>query len=285
MKLYGQGVIGTEAERAGMVPFAAGQWFFATDTKRFYVVDYAGTGWEEEFGDFYQIAGADLYPNAQDAGVQQRIDAYLAWDEHFPGTALGGVWGWAGGVFGGAPGTVAVQRSNLEATPAGATRHFLQQGAAPGGSTYRGIQTKCILHTLTVSHAIGLRIDDGTDNNYVETVAVLTVAAPGTWRFDLRYRTGGGAVNTINGNTFTYPPCAINMQMQLSNTFWTNWDVTFLVTGAHDIGGLAGVWQTNANPAGLAWTPSRMGLLIDATAGAPASWNTWIFDAFDEPYA
>ena len=222
--------------------------------------DLGTTTLAEKLGNVYLGTDMDVYPEDNSAGLQWRADAYHDWDDHFDGAALAAGWNWAGAPFIGAPGSIIVGDSiiNIGLTGAVPQRAFLYKNHTPGGTG--GTRCVCAMQVLVVNAYWGMRWDDGTDNNYVEAVINMTAITPTTWCYRVNYRTGGGAVNTVNGSAIVVPNQAL-LEIQLTGALWANWNVSFIVRGFNGLGGHTAFWQTGGVPLGLAWTPTRIGLV------------------------
>jgi len=115
--------------------------------------------------------------------------------EHFRGIdAIPSGFAWDTTTFG--------QPSNIDYSQADDYGVFYD-GASPGFmrkvvSTYlgRSVYARC---GAAEGGSAGLRIDDGTNNNYTELFVYVTSAGKDVIR--LKYRTGGGAVSTVDGPT------------------------------------------------------------------------------------
>lgn len=177
-------------------------------------------------------------------------------------TGLPAGWSWASdAVFGGAPDNVSYSQIN----------HWLF--AYQNTSTKRGLAFRSIAKgnrlsariSVTVLGSAGLRVDDGTDNNYYEVYARHLSGAT----FDLRerYRTGGGAVTT---NTITSVFGALSVPNAIYMTTGATWSLySYLITPTKNLIGLTLL-------SGLTWTPSRGGVLINPDQNAGAGWVDWV---------
>ena len=220
---------------------------------------------------------ADLFPNS-DLEMWERLMNY-EWGgranitDHFRGAALLGAWAWAGAPFV-VPGFASPNSSYLQvAVMAAASRSFLWQ-ADPG--TGRRLLAVA-LAARTLDFACGIRIDDGSDNNYAEIVLRVSQALPNQWDVETRSRIGGGAVAVVNADTLTSPLTYV-LQMDVDGTQWTAWGIETEL-GSEPAGGtmlknalVGGAWN---------WTPTRTGIIIDAPAGvlpADSALVDWYFD-------
>lgn len=200
-----------------------------------------------------------------DEDLWERLTTYhygglAAVTDHFRGSAVSSSWTWAGAPF--VVPTVSLARSVLTVSFAAAGRAFLYQG----GITSNPKQVSVTLQSWTVDFAAGLRLDDGSDNNYAEVVLRTDVAStPTQWRTQARYRTGGGAVSVVNGASI-YVPEFYLVRLSIWGTPWGAWGFRPFLAGPH--GGL--IWSPSTDLAGLAaaWAPTRVGLIFDNAVGA-----------------
>lgn len=150
-------------------------------------------------------AGEDHFPNADGRGLATRFinpAGLTTWTAHFrPGETTGpGNGTLTGFSWQGAPFTTpsatnySLNNEYFGFYHGAAARFFLSRPITNSGTAW---QNKIIVARLAATHygAVGLRIDDGTDNNYTEIYLDAT-AADGGQRLRFAYRSGGGAVTT-----------------------------------------------------------------------------------------
>lgn len=190
--------------------------------------------------------------------------------DHFMGTALDTAWAWAGAPFA-TPGTVGVADSVLTVLNVGTARSFLYQTIISTGYKRAAVS----LLSDTVGFAVGMRLDDGSDNNYVEEVLQVSAANPTNWAVQGRARTGGGVVATVAGDDMCVPLGYI-LDMILFGTRWSAWGARMGLTTAGAFGGVMFKPFTALGGA-LAWTPTRVGLVFDNLVGG-ASWESGLVD-------
>ena len=213
----------------------------------------------------------DLFPNS-DLEMWERLMNF-EWGgraniaDHFRGRAGGailGMWTWAGAPFV-TPGRKTIRRSYLSLgfLPALPGRAFLFK-ADPG--TGRRL-VAVALSARTLDFACGVRIDDGTDNNYAEIVLRVSQALPNQWDVETRSRIGGGAVAVVNADTLTSPLTYV-LEMDIDGTQWTAWGIETSLSSEPAGGSMlknalvGGAWN---------WTPTRTGIILDAPAAALAN--------------
>ncbi len=231
-------------------------------------------------GDDYITDGAGKFrPDTGAPGLAYRSNYFVGTDggegsmvdDHFNSYPASG-FSWAGAPFV-TPGVAQIRaQTQLEAGVLGATsaRAFYYVSSSSSASKYlRGA-----LSTGYVNTALGLRMDDGTDNNYVEVIFRRFALVPQTHRQEARYRTGGGAVNTVAGaTTFDWPPSLVVLKMEISGTPWSSWSIR-----NRQVGPMAETLQIGANTAIVTWTPTRVGILFDQGATGYASWERFLVD-------
>ena len=102
---------------------------------------------------------------------------------------------------------------------------------------------------------VGFRIDDGTDNNYVELVQA--PQSDGSFGFTRRTRTGGGAPVVTMIKSFVTPiPWAV-LYCYLNGTLHSAWGVDFYLNGP----GIP-FYSIGSGGTALTWTPTRVGFAI-----------------------
>ena len=195
--------------------------------------------------------------------IFRRRDTSRTFTEHFEGAALPDGW------------TIQSSGGFTTFTPDFATNpSLLRTSTLSSGSVYY-VTRASAPSTFPVFIAcgwlagygfIGYRIDDGSDDNYVETGLFVNSSNVSNRR--IRYRTGGGAVTTVDStDTITLPNGFIILK-QISGTQWsswgsnTRWQLQWGFTGVQSV--------ATIGPASLTWTPTRLGIILrpDATAAA-----------------
>jgi hypothetical protein len=239
----------------------------------------------------------DFYGRDDRIGLQHRFDGNVrggllsdTWvsssGTHFDGVTAMPAWlNWAGAPFV-TPGNITYVYPSvlyLRMTNAVAERSFLYTPVTATNSL--NIYLKGGLQALGngvsgTGTFWGYRIDDGSDNNYVEGGLVTCYDATATMAVYARqwfrsYRTGGGVVTTIYSNTLLTPPDC-HFFGSVGGTLWTNWYCTTLVYG-HDHASYSVYWMPNATPSGLGWTPTRAGILFDRRS--VSTWHSLKIDA------
>lgn len=121
---------------------------------------------------------------------------------------------------------------------------------------------------------VGVRWDDGTNNNYVTLFwASLYSTYPYTGLY-LESRAGGGSPVT-NQLLDTFPAGAKVpfVRAAVEGTQWTNWSIRPFVEGW-----TMRRWLTSHG--GKTWTPTRSGIWLYNNSGSNTSWQYFGFDAF-----
>lgn len=212
-------------------------------------------------------------PNS-DIDLWERMTTYHyggpgAITDHFRGSALLAGWAWAAAPFV-TPTTVTISRSVLRASFAAPNRAFLYQGTVATS----GVMAAVGLWSPTQNFACGLRMDDGTDDNYAEVVLRVSQASPTQWAVQARYRAGGGVVTTAGGDAISEPDF-YRLRMGITGTPWTAWGFYPLLNGptANMI-----MWKpiTDLAAGGAAWTPTRVGLVFDDLVGSLAPYQAYV---------
>lgn len=136
---------------------------------------------------------------------------------------------------------------------------------APAFSTKKAIGIQSICPGLGAM--VGVRMDDGTDNNYVE--AIMRITSQQTRTYLIRRRTGGGSISetALASGILAHRDVTLNCWLGGSN--FSNWSFNFeLYIGLTYLGGVG--------TSGITWTPSRQGLVFDAAGN---SLNRFYVDA------
>jgi len=178
------------------------------------------------------LCALDAHPNSDGRGLFVRTVNRLGigvYTNHFRAVANGGLgnviptgFTWRGAPFGGTPATLdyCAQGDYMYARGDGAgTKHFLADDIANAGASWQLKYIAARLRTGQITE-IGLRVDDGSDNNYAE-VFMTGVLANATQRLDFRYRAGGGAVTTVSSGLIvpcdTYVTCVLYCNYSVPN--------------------------------------------------------------------
>ena len=224
--------------------------------------------------DVTQTAGYDVYPAGNEMGLMARVDGGRVWDEHFDVAALPGGWGWAGAPFA-TPAVIDYSvASRMSCSTLGLNRCFLFKAIDLDMSYW---YAEVASNARAVGNYWGIRIDDGTDNNYVEMRVAVAAYPPTQWRFDFVERTGGGAVNVTNCNTVN-APYPYFLGIQISGTKWTDWAAWGHAMGLIGAFPAGDFWAGSV--LGLAWTPARAGWIMCNADGT--WWYNYQMDAFSE---
>jgi hypothetical protein len=211
----------------------------------------------------------DLYPNNDEAGLlsrevyRSRITPGAAIDD-FDGSTWAAGWAWAGAAPFTTPTVTFAYPSCVSMCFAGAARAFRYRTDALTTASY----AKLCMANNTAGTFLGHRLDDGSDNNYVEFA--LRYVATNQYDVISRVRTGGAAVTTTVHKVVEYP-IWVSLSQVPYGTLWSNWGAWGEI--AIDSPGL----YTCIFSSGLTWTPTRRGLHL-STAAAAATWEAHLCD-------
>jgi len=125
------------------------------------------------------------------------------------------------------------------------------------------------LNTNLAGQYAGLRIDDGTDNNYVEAVVQWQNTNP-PLLYRIYYRTGGGTVTTITPSVVpsnAHLPDAF--YFFISGTLWSSWQVELSYYQRYT------QYRTGATTPAVSWMPTRIGYV------AKHGTSTWMSCGID----
>jgi hypothetical protein len=139
-------------------------------------------------------------------------------------------------------------------------RAFLYRSAAP--TTGKGLLAMLSFAT-GADGFVGCRVDDGSDNNYVEC----GLYSDGVdWKERIYYRTGGGAVNTVTATASIPAPIPQQILLNITGTRWSGWGLNGWISIPQFSAALA---QKNfvAGTSGLTWTPTRIGITLRNISG------------------
>lgn len=167
------------------------------------------------------VCAGELYPGGLGYGMLNRTINYgFAPTSHFTGADLPAGYAWAAGALGGTPAYLIpnVHDDYLALIGnAGANgKVFLYKGVADDAAAWQGRSVIGRFRT-GITTEIGLRIDDGTDDSYAE-LFMSGAPANGTQRLDFRWRSGGGAVTTVNSAIIV--PCSHYLGLHLFS-YWS----------------------------------------------------------------
>ena len=151
------------------------------------------------------LCALDTHPDSDGRGAFARFVNRLGistYDLHFrSGAAPPAGYAWQGAPFGGTPATsldYAYASEYLTFAPTASTRYFLSRAVTNAGANWQGKRLDGRFNAR-VNGRVGLRFDDGTDNNYSQVYAT-GEANNGTMTVTYQYRTGGGGVTTVTSS-------------------------------------------------------------------------------------
>lgn len=159
------------------------------------------TGWYyNASGNIVSVGNADIFPMGEGLGLFNRevnhwqIPAYHFNDNQSYATPPSPLAWRSGGGFSGAPSVAntTAYRSILELAATNAANQYFLYTTMGGGVFCEARLWPRSLSGLMV----GVRLDDGSDNNYAEVV--MQYSAAGVYKLTTRQRTGGGAVTSTD---------------------------------------------------------------------------------------
>ena len=214
------------------------------------------------------LEGRDVQPDNDNHGLWARRVNRLGlstYDDHFRSGLIPTGYSWiTDGTFNGTPGTLTYSYlGTYMHVSTSTTPNFL----ADAITVYSG-ETITARIRANSGAEFGLRIDDGSDNNYVEAVLDPSV---GMSTLDHRERAGGGAVTDIPG-----PTARIGEFWTVSMLFSAGSGIVYTYLSSEDhIKCLVGSFATGA----LGWVPARVGLVLRGNSNTPAACD-WIHSTF-----
>lgn len=223
-------------------------------------------------------ASGDVFPVSDARGLMVRVvnrNGNTVTD-HFRSGVIPSGYTWQGAPFDGTPASLYYNYASdfLVTVAAGAAnRIFLSTAVTNSGAAWQNQSIYARVHTGS-SVDTGVRIDDATDNNYVELV-MTGALNNGTQRLDLRWRIGGGAVNTLSSAVITSMDTNIVMQLNLNYSGGTYRAYGYFL-GEEGLASNPGSFWT----AVLAWMPvaGRVGVYVKGNA----NWAVvdWFYSTF-----
>jgi hypothetical protein len=169
-------------------------------------------------------------------------------------------WQWAGAPFVPPPQTQLIGGTIYAAT--GYTSHSRSFLYTPVGPIYDWLVIRP--HTLGVSvGACGVRMDNGSDNNYVEVVITVPYATR-IPEVHLRWRVGGGAINDVVCNNMSgwwLMGWGVVLGMELQGSRWSSWRGRPRVMSPYGT-----AYDLLSDNTTLTWTPTRLGFVVQSGA-------------------
>jgi hypothetical protein len=235
------------------------------------VLDEDGSEIELDSGDIKAGEGKAMFSDGDTWGLWERHinrNGMTGYTHHFRDGLVPSGYAWVSdGDFSGEPSglSLSYQGSYMQVTPdSGPLRHFLafSPSVVANKSLYARVQG-------APSSDVGVRIDDGSDDNYTE-MYVSAGAVRGEAMLSYRYRLAGGSVTTVSG-------CQ-HLQSE---------PVTFRLYN-YTTGGTHRGYLVNEAGVGLsitgfsrsvAWTVARVGIVVEGTSGWQA-YLDWLYSDF-----
>jgi len=219
-----------------------------------------------------QPDGFDIWPNGEQLGFYKRKIHHgmglTNWVSHFrTGDAAGAGelagYAWQAGAFGGVPiVNYCAYYDFFAATSDAYVRHFMSKAVPDVAGNWQNKFLEGRFRTGAYTQ-IGLRIDDGTDDNYAE-IYMTGAAADATQRLCFRFRAGGGAVVTRSSNLIV--PCDNYYVLRLKSHYGApNYSIIGYL-GAEE-GDAINVLTPDFSTGIVAWAPSagRAGIMVTTT--------------------
>ncbi len=195
--------------------------------------------------------------------------------DHFRGSAVDGTfWTWEGTPFLGTPGTLNVQDSRLKFGGSASGTFFLSSTTISTTSYFAMLS----MNANNDGNEIGIRLDDGSDNNYKEVnLKIIKTGDNNQLEITVRSATGGTPA-TPNTSGDVHIGGSVVLQFNVSGTAWSSWQAQALIVGPFGVSG--GLWK-EVDPGGaVSWTPTRAGIVARYGSGA-ATWNRFNVDWYE----
>ncbi len=185
-------------------------------------------------------------------------------------TTLPGGWAWAGSPFVTPPIVEVSLGTVLTATGyTSASRSFLYRNFPP---EKRDFVAELFLTAISTAY-VGIRIDDGTDNNYIEVV-IRNDSSTASRSVVSRWRIGGGtpteqSASNLSGNWIMGFGNSIFVFLNVFSP-WTSWSFAPVLHTQH-----GHVWGSPSISQNFSWTPVRAGIIIQSSS---ISWERYGVD-------
>lgn len=254
---------------------AAGYFFSDKDARIGGGLYVGGTGTNPAAG--YVEVLYDVMPYGTKRGVWRRfveVSGNVPTD-HFTSGRITSGYAWAGSPFATPSIVYSYSSDYLGFYNSGPGRYFMYKSIPNNSTNWRGMYIEGRL-CAGVNGSVGLRVDDGTDNNYAEIYADNT-AADGANTIKFSQRTGGGAVTTATAGC--KPPISQYMVLRLL-CYWDGSSYFFYGYIVDENG--APVNVSGFNTAAVAWCPAsgRAGIVGRSSAACGYLKCDWFYNCF-----
>jgi hypothetical protein len=255
---------------------AAGYFFSDADARIGGGLYVGGTGTNPAAG--YVEALYDVMPYGTKRGVWRRFVEVSgnAPTDHFTSGRITSGYAWAGSPFA-TPSIILYSYSGdyLGFYNSGPGRYFMYKRITNSAASWKNMYIEGRF-CAGVNGAVGLRVDDGTDNNYVE-IYVDDTAADGANTLKFSWRTGSGAVTTATAGCKL--PVSEFMVLRLS-CYWSGSAYSFYGYIVDETGGP--VVLSGFNTAAVTWCPAagRAGILGGSSASCGHLKCDWFYNCF-----
>lgn len=166
-------------------------------------------------------------------------------------------WSWAASPFVTPPTVTLIDNTILRLTGYTAiSRSFLNKAV----TTNRNYYLLCPIYRLAATNYIGWRIDDGTDNNYIEYYH--SPQSDGSFSLLKKTRTGGGAPVETSMKNYAMPLPWITLYPFINGTQWSDWYVDFYLLGS----GIPFMSMGTTGTPHFTFTPTRAGFVLSVSA-------------------
>lgn len=216
-------------------------------------------------------AAGDVYAYGDPLGLQRRfINRYgnANVTDHFRSGSIPSGFTWQAGTFA-TPSSIQYSfQGEYLAVADGTSLGFL---AKTGVTTY--LNKRILMRTIVSQNtSLGMRFDDGTDNNYYQAYLVYSSSGQGTLK--MQQRTGGGAVTTTSVVTVFLNELLTLMLYCVSGGIGHT-PYFYIVNETSDVANLTS--GTN-----VAWAVSRVGIVLNADSASKGGYGfcDWFYHNF-----
>jgi hypothetical protein len=214
---------------------------------------------DDDHSQYYNQARGDAryrYLDGDELSIKQRRDNGFTLSDGFDSGSLPVGYGWAGAPFATPTVDLASAPSMMVLSSSGVMRSYLYTSSIPSTSIIPLVNVGWMLGAST-GYA-GLRMDDGTDNNYFEWLL------SGDLKGTVRTRVAGGAVATVQGAAMPLPQM-YGVRANRTGTKYTAWGANIFFVMPWQ-GVLIQGLQTTSATTNATWTPARFGFVFHVQA-------------------
>lgn len=223
-------------------------------------------------GDHYLEDGHDVYPDGDEFGLWQRLvnrQGIAIYSDHFRSGIIPTGFSWiSDGTFNGTPSVTLDydHRDTYLRVASSSPPHFLAHAITSYSAKAIFARMRTGINTV-----IGLRIDDGSDDNYAEHYLDPGGASceVGEYQVTFKYRADGGTPTSQVGPVFPASEfCTLRLYYHTTTSI-----LGYLISESGD-----NVNMSSFATGATTWTPSRVGFIVSVNSGNPGLID-WFYNA------